>query len=524
MPAEDEAVSAVVRVSSEMVKSTADIVRFILMLLMGRQGYGRGGRGLLAATKNGVMSLGRGAVGAIDYGMGAMDGHGSRGEISWRRALRFPDADQFAVSSELIGDTDRIELLREQMATFGVTFAIRRSELTGDYVIAYRAKDRELLKCCVSPLLRMWAEARGVDPEDDAAVSERMAADTEGPAEPDFPFDPQPSPTPEDVSEAAGHARRVERETVAGVAQWGIMLALVSYAGTWDSLRGIPEGSRGRQAELMAQVEAKTGIGPQDVAALAKLCKAGQLTDALLSRYACKASVAEIWELVSSEKFQAVQQWASAFGGQEQRRDTTVRDASAREEPSRQPAEGDPVAESRPPHEVADAVRQAEGMGARSQDDGRSHRYHDPFGEPSGAAGFRDPFDDRGRQWTVGRPQGQDGHVAGGAGPATARQMGYINDLLNDDEDGTLRPLYEDMMAKAGGHPTVLDANELLNSPEAQVVGSRRLDIGGAGRGGWRPGAPGQAADVPGWDDGMPVDAYDDVDLSGVDAGWGQSL
>lgn len=173
MPAEDEAVQAVVRIGAEAVTSTADVIKYLLQLVLAREGRGKAGDGLLWRTGHGVVRLGKNVLGcAWDKWAHDRDGRGRVGQVSWRRALGWDDLTTFSISKDL-ADPENLNALRKELVRFGVTFAMDRAS-NGDTLIAYHLSHRELLNSIASPLLRSWAAARGVDPSDDKAICDEL--------------------------------------------------------------------------------------------------------------------------------------------------------------------------------------------------------------------------------------------------------------------------------------------------------------------------------------------------------------
>lgn len=196
MPAEDEAVQAVVRISAEAVTSTADVIKYLLQLVLAREGRGRAGDGLLWRTGRGVLRVGKSALGCgWDKFSLERDGHGRVGQVSWRRALGWDDLTTFSISKDL-ADPENLAALRKELLRFGVTFAMDRAS-NGDTLIAYHLSHRELLNSIAAPLLRSWAAARGVDPSDDEALCDELVKS-------------EVASDPDDARDIVNHAREIE--------------------------------------------------------------------------------------------------------------------------------------------------------------------------------------------------------------------------------------------------------------------------------------------------------------------------
>lgn len=182
MPAEDEAVSATVRISAEIVTSTADIAKYILQVMLGVRGQGQATDGVLWRMGGKSMKLAS-KVTATLYGVATrnIDGIGSSGQIGWKNAMSFNDMTTFSIAAEL-ADPENLAALRRELRKAGVTFALTKIG-QGDTLIAYHVNQGDVVKSVVTPLLRVWAQAAHIDPDSDqelasALVSNDVARDS----------------------------------------------------------------------------------------------------------------------------------------------------------------------------------------------------------------------------------------------------------------------------------------------------------------------------------------------------------
>ncbi len=180
MAAEDEATTAVVRIGAQVITSTLDIIKYLLQMVLGQRGYGRSSEG--SFVRQGIHRLAEGVSGVVHKGARALtkdiDGTGLAGEVSWRRAAGFDDADTVALENRL-NDPENLEELRETLKRFDIDFAIKEVEPGGDILIGYHVKDRRALDAVVMPLLQKWAQEKGMDPKalQEGLVREGFARD-----------------------------------------------------------------------------------------------------------------------------------------------------------------------------------------------------------------------------------------------------------------------------------------------------------------------------------------------------------
>ena len=403
MAAEDEAVSAVVRVSTEVTKSTADIIRFLLQLLVGTRGYGQGRKGFFSSLKGGAMSLGRGVTGVVDYGMGHFDGHGDRGEVDWRRALKWPDGATLSVAKDFLVDEENLENLKAALKAVGVDFAVKRCDQTGECLIAYRLKNKDLVNLVVPALTRMWAERKGIDPDDTDKASERMAEEARDPersADPDVRKAPDAGRTAEAVRES----RDTAASTVATASQWSLAAMVIDGARKWDEESGIKPSwnSEGGAMEMprtsatrmaIDAICSKTGLDQTRLLSVVESALGHTLDSQVLSSLGVSATTSELSEALSAPAVQRVMRRTTEYDfGHPQPRHARPQPSPATPGPkgpgpgthaSRpSPAAGvpvgrgvlvydpaaasdgigNPVAESRTPDEVASEARASEGI------------------------------------------------------------------------------------------------------------------------------------------------------------------
>lgn len=175
MPAEDEAVTATVRISAEVVTSTADIAKYILQILLGVRGQGQATDGVLWRMGGNSMKLASKVTATLyDVATRNVDGIGTSGQIGWKNAMSFNDMTTFSISAEL-ADPENLASLRKELRKAGVTFALTKIG-QGDTLIGYHVSQGDVVNSVVTPLLRVWASAAHVDPDSDRELAQALVS------------------------------------------------------------------------------------------------------------------------------------------------------------------------------------------------------------------------------------------------------------------------------------------------------------------------------------------------------------
>lgn len=170
MSVEDESITAAVKVASEVTLTCADALKLLIKLLAGSRAAN--GEGLVS----GVKRLGSNVVGWVDTKRNLdRDGKGNVGQVSWDKTGNWEDKGTYTIASNL-ADPENIDVLRDRLKKLGVTFAAERQP-NGDVLFLYHLRDKDLVNTITAPLVKEWAGAVGLDPDNedmvrDAAVSE----------------------------------------------------------------------------------------------------------------------------------------------------------------------------------------------------------------------------------------------------------------------------------------------------------------------------------------------------------------
>ena len=170
MSVEDESITAAVKGASEVTLTCADALKLLIKLLAGSRAAN--GEGLVS----GVKRLGSNVVGWVDTKRNLdRDGKGNVGQVSWDKTGNWEDKGTYTIASNL-ADPENIDVLRDRLKKLGVTFAAERQP-NGDVLFLYHLRDKDLVNTITAPLVKEWAGAVGLDPDNedmvrDAAVSE----------------------------------------------------------------------------------------------------------------------------------------------------------------------------------------------------------------------------------------------------------------------------------------------------------------------------------------------------------------
>ena len=233
MSVEDESITAVMKVAEETTVTCAETLKLLIKLLLGTRAAN--GQGFLRWGTEGLKQLTSNIYGWVDTKRNLeRDGIGNVGQVAWDKTGRWEDRGTYTIASKL-ADPENIDALRDRLKKLGVTFAAQQQP-NGDVLFLYHLRDKDLVNSITAPLVKEWARAVGIDPEDEQTV--RDAAIENGVVDSPEQYDQimsEPDPQPlqgeyEDMYVDPVEYEQLEAEFQAQQADPGLADALVASA------------------------------------------------------------------------------------------------------------------------------------------------------------------------------------------------------------------------------------------------------------------------------------------------------